>query len=190
MVKTVLGRLQRVVSVGVGEALDAAERFSGLGLLRESIRKADADVADSKRRLTAAIARRTEAAEQQARYRKQAAGLTEDARFALDKKRPDLAERVIARQLDLEDEVRRIAASEARLVVEEERLAAEIREFEAVRAALTAELAAASVDVGGAASPVTALRREEDIAARLAALKDSVPGKTKTPAKSKRGSKP
>ena len=186
MTESMLGRLQRVVSAGVGEALDAAERFTGLGLLRESIRRVEAEIAGSKRRQAAAAAGRAEAAEQQRAYRKEAAGLTDDARFALGKGRPDLAERAIARQIDLEDSVRRAAASEASHAAEEKRLAEEIAELEARHAALSAELSAAMVakDAGGSVPDITALRREEDIATRLAALQNAAPAKSRRAAKS------
>lgn len=178
MAETVFGRLQRVVSAGVGEALDAAERFTGLGLLRESIRRVEAEIAGSKRRQAAATAGRAEAAEQERGFRKEAGGLTDDARFAIGKDRPDLAKRAIARQLDLEESARRAALSEASHAAEEHRLADEIRLLEARRVTLAAELAEATARQELESAPgrrsadpdIETLRRDEDIARRLAAL--------------------
>lgn len=178
MTDSILRRVQRVVSAGVGDALDAAERFSGPGLTREAIRRVEAEIAGMRRRQAAAEAGRSEAADQQRAYHKEAAGLTDDARFALDKGRPDLAERAIVRQLELEDSARSAAVSEASHAEEEERLASEITVLEARRAVLIAELNQAVARADGkvtAVPDIEAMRRADDVARRLAALRESPP---------------
>lgn len=149
MADSIFVRVQRVVTGGVGSALDAAERLGGTSVMRQAIRDMDAAIDKAQAEGESARARRLQAAHRLQDCRKQLATLKEQARFALGKDRMDLAEAAIARQLDVETQIaslakaeteaagaeRRLEESAAQLKLRRGRMDEELRAFEAAQRA-------------------------------------------------------
>ncbi len=153
MADSIFVRVQRVVSGGVGSALDTAERLGSASVMRQAIREMDNAIDKARSDGEAARARRLQADHQLELCRKQLATLKEQARFALGKDRVDLAEAAIARQLEVEAQIASLAKAQAEAAAEEGRLAEsvgdlrlrrdqmfeELRAFEAAQRAATIE---------------------------------------------------
>lgn len=163
MSDSIFVRVQRVVSGGVGSALEAAERLSGSSVMRQAIREMDMAIEKARAESEGARAKRLQAAHRLQECRRQLATLKEQARFALGKDRMDLAEVAIARQLDVEAQIASLARAETEAATAERRLdesAAELklrrgqmydelRSFEAAqRAGSTGEDGPGSLDSG------------------------------------------
>lgn len=195
---TFLSRARRVVSGGVDELLTAAERASGDALVREAIRDMDAaiDAAHEQRARAALITERAQ--RDAADLAEQRTAREEDARYALAKDRRELAAQAIALQLDLEAEVAALEQRATHAAAERDALDAALADLAERRAAMAAgavrggDVPAFAIDprilhqaaeaetafaraisrLGREARVPTldALRREDEIAARLAAL--------------------
>jgi phage shock protein A len=122
MTESIFVRVQRVVSGGVDSAVDLAETLSGTSLMRQAVRDMHAAMARTRDEADAALTRRLQAEHQLDGHRKQLATLQEQARFALSKGRDDLAEAAVARQIDVEDQIGRIAKVASDSKAEEARL--------------------------------------------------------------------
>ena len=90
MSDSIFVRVQRVVSGGVGSALDAAERLGGSSVMRQAIREMDCAIEKARTEREAARARRLQAEHHLQACRKQLATLKEQALAA--QQRLDLAE--------------------------------------------------------------------------------------------------
>jgi phage shock protein A len=106
-------RVRRVLSASAEEAVDALERATGAGLLREAIRQVDGALDEVRAEHEAQAARAAQAGKQQQEIRARIADLEEKARFALGKGRDDLAEAAVSSQLDLEARIERLDAVQA-----------------------------------------------------------------------------
>ncbi len=103
-------RMQRVIAASVEGAVDKAEQAAAPSMMRHSIREIEALI-DQVRRDQASARKRAEAAKtDQKGLRVRLAALEEQARFALDRDRADLAESAISRQLEIENEIVRLEA--------------------------------------------------------------------------------
>ncbi len=122
MSDSIFVRVQRVVTGGVGSALDAAERLSGTGVMRQAIRDMDSAIERARGESEGARVKRLQAAHRLQECRKQLATLKEQARFALGKDRLDLAQAAIARQIDVEAQIAALARAETEAAAAERRL--------------------------------------------------------------------
>jgi len=134
MSEPILKRMQRVVSAGLESAADAAERLNGASLMRHAIREVDQEIAKLRARLDTAKTCAMQADWRQAAIADLVTGLDRDARFAMDKKREDLAQAAVARQLDLEEEARRLAQTRTEAEREAVQLQAGIDDLKARKA--------------------------------------------------------
>ncbi|WEK44912.1 MAG: PspA/IM30 family protein [Candidatus Sphingomonas colombiensis] len=193
-----LTRAYRLVSASADAALEAAERFSGDALVREAIRDMDHAIDALKRERRAATERLASIEQDRATSHERLATLTEQARYALDRDRPDLAERAVAARIDVEAGItafdRRQAETEAARAQAEAALAdASARRVrmdlpsaapESSAPALDARVARAQAGFERAQTlaaarhaelpglgEIEALRREERIAADMGALR-------------------
>jgi phage shock protein A len=163
MSDSIFVRVQRVVTGGVGSALEAAEKLSGTSVMRQAIREMDSAIDRARVEGDSARAKRLQAAHRLQECRKQVATLKEQARFALSKDRADLAEVAIGRQLDVEAQIafltkaeteaaaveRRLEESAAELKLRRGQMFDELRSFEAAqRAGTSGENAPGSPDSG------------------------------------------
>lgn len=163
MSDSIFVRVQRVVTGGVGSALEAAEKLSGTSVMRQAIREMDSAIDRARVEGDSARAKRLQAAHRLQECRKQLATLKDQARFALSKERPDLAEVAIGRQLDVEAQIafltkaeteaaaveRRLEESAAELKLRRGQMFDELRSFEAAqRAGTSGENAPGSPDSG------------------------------------------
>lgn len=140
MSDSIFVRVQRVVTGGVGSALDAAERLGGTSVMRQAIRDMDSAIDKARAEGESARARRLQAAHRLQECRKQLATLKEQARFALGKDRMDLAEAAIARQLDVETQVAALTKAEAEAEAAERRLEESAAELKLRRGQMYDEL--------------------------------------------------
>lgn len=169
MADSIFVRVQRVVTGGVGSALDAAERLGGTSVMRQAIRDMDAAIDKAHAEGEGARAQRLQAAHRLQECRKQLATLKEQARFALGKDRMDLAEAAIARQIDVEAQVAALAKAETEAAAAERRLeesAAELKlrrgqMYDELRAFEAAQRAASSGD-DAPGSPDSRLQRRAE----------------------------
>ena len=172
MVESIFVRVQRVLSAGTGSTLDAVERVSSASMMREAIREADRAADDACSAYEAALSRGLQAQRQQQIIKDRLATLDDQARFALSKERPDLAEAAITRQIEFEAEARRLKqvekdAREEALRLEQCREALKLR-----RAQMYKELTAfeAAQRVASFDDIPTPAERAERKAARAAAV--------------------
>lgn len=142
MAEPILKRMQRIVSAGLENATDAAERLTGGGMMRHAIREIDQAMDGVKKRLDAAKAQGLQADWRQAELRDRAAGLAGDARFALDKGRDDLARVALAQQIELEEEGARLAQVQRDAEREAGQLAASLDELRERKAQMEHEYTA------------------------------------------------
>lgn len=140
MSDSIFVRVQRVVSGGVGNALDAAERLSGTSVMRQSIREMDCAIEKGRTEAEAARAKRLQAAHRLEECRKQLRILKDQARFALGKDRLDLAEVAIARQLDVEAQSESLTRAESEAGAAERRLEESVDELKLRRGQMYDEL--------------------------------------------------
>jgi phage shock protein A len=141
MADSIFVRVQRVVTGGVGSALDAAERIGGgTGVMRQALRDMDSAIDKARAEGESARAKRLQAAHRLKECRKQLATLKEQARFALGKERMDLAEAAIARQLDVEAQVAVLVKAEAEAATAERRLEESAAELKLRRGQMYDEL--------------------------------------------------
>lgn len=152
MSDSIFVRVQRVVSGGVGSALDAAERLSGTSVMRQAIREMDAavDKADTERE--SARARRLQAEHHLQACRKQLATLKEQARFALGKQRLDLAEAAVGRQIDVEAQIASLTKAESEARADERRFGESVDALKLRRGQMYEELRAFEATQRAAAS--------------------------------------
>ncbi|MFN3388181.1 MAG: PspA/IM30 family protein [Allosphingosinicella sp.] len=175
MAESIFVRVHKVVTAQVGSGLDAAERASSASLMRQAIRDVDRAADELRAEHEAAKARRVQAARQQQQIRERLATLEEQARFTLGKGRDDLAEAVIARQLEFEAQAKQLEAAEAEAAEEMVRFDEAAAAIKTRRAQMEKELAAfeatrrdASAAIAAAATPE--LRSERKAARAEAAF--------------------
>lgn len=152
MVDSIFVRVQRVLSSNVNVVVGAAERASGPSLMRDAIRQIERAEDEARAELQETRCRRTQAEMQKALLRDRIAALGEQARFALSKDRPDLAEAAVARQLDHEAQVAQLEKAEANAAEEERKLEECLAELKLRKAQMETELEgfhAARAEAGG-----------------------------------------
>ncbi|HEX8225419.1 MAG TPA: PspA/IM30 family protein [Allosphingosinicella sp.] len=169
MSDSIFVRVQRVVSGGVGSAMDAAERLSGASVMRQAIREMDSAIERARTEREAARARRLQAEHHLEACRKQLATLKEQAQFAVGKQRLDLAEVAVGRQLDVESRIATLAKAEAEAKADESRLGESVDALKLRRAQMFEELRAfeaaqraASTDFEAPGSPDARVQRRAE----------------------------
>ena len=140
--ESIFVRVQRVLSSNVEVAVDAAERVSSGSLMREAVRQVERAEDETRSALEAARARRLQAERQQQSIRERIATLGEQARFALSKDRPDLAETAVARELDYEAQAKQLKAAGKDAAEEAQRLEECLAALKLRKAQMEKELAA------------------------------------------------
>lgn len=141
----ILKRVQRVVAASLESAADAAERVSGTSMMRHAIRELDQTIGKIAGKRDVAEARRLLAERQQNAIRAGLKQLSEDARFAIGKGRDDLAEAVLARQIDHEAELDRLRLVGTEASEESARLDESIGALRSRKAQMEKELSAIEV---------------------------------------------
>jgi phage shock protein A len=142
MSESIFVRVQRVVTSSVSAAVETAERASGVGLMAEAVRDAE-DALDKLRVEQARVEeRRRQHAIRETRARADLDKLDEQARYALARKRPDLAEAAVTRQVEVEAEIAALLDNGRALAGEEARLAEAVADLTQRHARLRAELRA------------------------------------------------
>jgi phage shock protein A len=154
MAESIFVRIQSVLSAGADTTVSFAERASGTSLMREAIRQVARAEEDARECLESAKARSFHAERRQQALREQVATLEEQARFALSKERPDLAEAAIARQIDCEAQEKQAVAAQKDALDEAARLEESLTTLKARKLQMQKELAAfEATQRDGAATP-------------------------------------
>ena len=161
MAESIFVRVQRVVAGGANSGLDALERVSSASMMRQALREVDRAADDLRTEAEVARTRQSQAAAQQQQIRERLATLDEQARFTLEKGREDLAQAVVARQIELEEQARQLKAAEAQAAKDIGRYEEALAAVKVRRAQMEKELAAfqaaqrdaASLSAAAAASP-------------------------------------
>lgn len=161
MAESIFVRVQRVISGGAHSGLEAVERASSGSLMRQALREVDRAADDLRTECEVAKARKAQAAAQQQQIKDRLATLDEQARFTLEKGREDLAQAVVARQIELEEQAGQLKAAEAQAVKDIARYKEALAAVKVRRTQMEKELAAfqaaqrdaASLSAAAAASP-------------------------------------
>ena len=122
MAESIFMRVSRLLSATVEDAVDRMEQAGGDAVMREAIREADRAIDEVKAQLEAVMARRLQAARQGRMLADRVKELTDKAKFALGEGREDLAEAALSRQVDFEEQAKRLEAVQAQAREEEGRL--------------------------------------------------------------------
>ena len=122
MAESIFMRVSRLLSATVEDAVDRMEQAGGDAVMREAIREADRAIDEVKAQLESVMARRLQAARQGKMLADRVEELTRKARFALGQGREDLAEAALSRQVDFEEEAKRLDAVQQQARGEEQRL--------------------------------------------------------------------
>lgn len=158
MSESIFIRVQRVLSAGADSAAGALERASGTALMREAIRELDRASDKLRDQLDRAESRRLQATHQQRGVREKLETLAEQARFALDKGREDLAAAAVGQQLNCEAQLAALRKMQAEAAAEERELqehlaALKVRRSEMERELASVEAAQRAAETSGAGAP-------------------------------------
>lgn len=110
MAESIFTRVSRLLSAKVEDTVDRMEKAGSDAVMREAIREADRAIDEVKAEHEATMARRLQAARQQKMLAERAEELTAKAKFAVDQQRDDLAEAALSRQIDFEDQAKKLDA--------------------------------------------------------------------------------
>ena len=122
MAESIFARISRLLSATVEDAVDRMEQAGGDAVMREAIREADRAIDEVKMELQSTMARRLQAARQQKMLTDRAEELTTKAKFALGQGREDLAEAALSRQIDFEEQAKKLDTVQSQARDEEQRL--------------------------------------------------------------------
>jgi len=142
MAETIFMRVRRVISASIEDVVDAMERAGGTSVMREAIREVDRAIDEARAEQEAAMTRRLHAARQQKLFRARLSELEEKARFAIGENRDDLAEAAVSRQIEFEEQAKRLEPVQAEATEEERRLDECLTALNSRKARMQEELAA------------------------------------------------
>lgn len=170
VVDSIFVRVQRVVSSGVDTVVCKAEQLSGTALMRQSLREMESAFKRAKQEVEAARSKRLQTQHQLLAAAAEADTLKEQAGFAMSQGREDLAQAVIARQIDVEALLARLEKTRNEAQAEESRLDESLTALKSRKAQMEKELgafqaaqrAAASADPGTASRAARNAERAEE----------------------------
>jgi phage shock protein A len=142
MAESIFARVSRLLSATVEDAVDRMEQAGGDAVMREAIREADRAIDEVQAQLEAVMTRRLQAARQGKMLDEHMAGLTDKAKFALGEGREDLAEAALSRQVDFEEQAKKLEAVQTQSRDEEQRLEAGLAALKARKRQMEEALAA------------------------------------------------
>jgi len=122
MAESIFLRVRRICSARIEDTVDRMETEGGDAVMREAIREVDRAIDEIRSQQSAAMARRLQAAKQQAMVEKKIAELGSKAQFAVDSGRDDLAEAALSRQVDFEAELEKLVKTQGSTAEEEAKL--------------------------------------------------------------------
>lgn len=142
MAESIFERMKRTVAARVETAVDAMERASGPSLMRESIRQIERAIGELAADHDRALGRAVQAEMRSGDLAQELVTLGENARFAMEKKREDLARAALSRQVDIEAEIVALKAAVADAKADAVRLLEAQAALRAQHQEMSAELAA------------------------------------------------
>jgi phage shock protein A len=148
MAESIFVRIQNVLAAGAGSTVSAVERASGTSLMREAIRQVARAEDDARECLESAKERALYAQRREKALAEQGATLEEQARFALSKDRPDLAEAALARQIDCEAQAKQAVTAQQDAIREAARLEEALAALRSRKVEMQKELAAFEAERG------------------------------------------
>jgi phage shock protein A len=158
MAESIFVRIQNVLAAAADTTVSFVERASGTSLIREAIRQVARAEDDARECVERADTRRLHAIRRQHTLREQVETLTEQARYALSKERPDLAEAAVSRQIDCEAQVAQAIAAEQQAVQEAAQLQESLAALRARKLEMQKELAAFEAAQAEASSATDSVR--------------------------------
>jgi phage shock protein A len=123
MAESLLIRVKRMVTGGVADMIDAMENAQGESVMRETLREVERAIDETRAEIGRVAARRVFASRQVVAIRDKVSEFTDKARLALSEGRDDVAEALVARQIDLEAQIPVIEGAERDARAEETELA-------------------------------------------------------------------
>lgn len=174
MAESIFRRMKRTVTAHVETAVDAMERASGSSLMREAVRQIERAIGELAADHDRALNRAVQAEQRSRDLAKELVTLSENARFAMEKNREDLARAALSRQMDIEAEIAalKVVVSDAkkeavRLVEAQDALRGQHQEMSAELARF--ERTQRKLEPGSAAAAVSA----RDVDAKVRHAKDA-----------------
>jgi phage shock protein A len=158
MAESIFVRIQNVLAAAADTTVSFAERASGTSLMREAIRQVARAEDEARERIEGANTKRLHAQRRQQTLREQMETSTDQARYALGKERPDLAEAAIARQIDCEAQAAQAVTGEQEAIEEAARLEESVTALRARKLAMQKELAAFEAAHGEASKGPNSVR--------------------------------
>lgn len=122
MVEGILIRVKRIVTGGVADLVEAMETSQSERVMREAVREVERTIDEARAEAGRVASKRIFASRQVAMTRGKVSELTDKARLALGEGRADIAEALVARQIDLEAQIPVIEAAETDARAEETEL--------------------------------------------------------------------
>lgn len=114
MAEPILKRVGRIASAALGSAADTAERANPTGMMRHSIREVDGTIEATRAKRDSATARRMQAERREKAIAERLNKLHDDARYAVESDREDLARALVSHQVDLEAEVENLRSIQSK----------------------------------------------------------------------------
>jgi phage shock protein A len=122
MAESILIRMKRMVTGGVTDIVEAMETSQGESVMREAVREIERAIDETRAEAGRVASKRIFASRQAAMIREKISELTGKARLALGEGRADVAEALVARQIDLEAQIPVIESAERDASAEETEL--------------------------------------------------------------------
>ena len=119
MSEPVFHRVRRLLSARLEDTIDGMETSGGDSVMRETIREVDRAIDQVQADNESAMVRRSQAQRQQRALREKSAELTGKAKFALTEGREDLAEAVLRRQVEFEEQANKLDDVQSQAAAEE-----------------------------------------------------------------------
>lgn len=142
MSESVAARVRRIIAGSINDLVDAFESSNSDGVMREAIREIDRALDDVRSELGRVIASRKQVARHIELTRTKLAELGTKLAFAVEQHRDDLAEAVIARQVDLERQLPVLEASHTDVMAKQAEMEGYIAALNGKKNEMEADLAA------------------------------------------------
>jgi phage shock protein A len=123
MTETLVVRVKRIISGNISDMVDRLEKSQAEIVMKEAMREVDRAVEDLRNAQGRALAQSKQAERQIEAYSAKRADLDEKVDFALGQDREDLAKAAIAKQVDLEAQIKVLTEAKADAEAEHNKLA-------------------------------------------------------------------
>jgi phage shock protein A len=123
MSESIVVRVKRIVTANVFDVVERMEKSQAEIVMKEAVREVETAIADIRGEQGKAKLRHVQATKQHEAHQKKVAELAEKMEFAIEQDRDDLAKAAIARQIDLEAQMKVLTEAVAEAETEDAKLA-------------------------------------------------------------------